>query len=337
MMGKICSFFSSIFLSLMLVLSPASIYAKTLVLGGQNVGIELKTNGLLVSGTYKFMVGNKLYNPTSSGIRKGDLIVAVDGKSINDVSDMYSVIGKYEGCKSSVKMTVIRDCTSFDVETLIGRESVAEKWKTGLFVKERVLGVGTVTYYDIENNTYGALGHQMGGIDGDNIFQTGNLYESDVKGIRKSKDGDPGEKIATIDEENLIGSIEINNEYGVYGIVKNDISSYLIMDSASQDDVKIGEAYIYTTIDGDKLEKYKIEIVHLKKQKEIDTKGITFKVVDDKLLKKTNGIVAGMSGSPIVQNGKIVGAVTHVLVDNVDYGYGLYIDFMLNQSEHIKN
>ena len=99
----------------------------------------------------------------------------------------------------------------------------------------------------------------------------------------------------------------------------------------------MGDAYIYTTIDSDRLDKYKIEIVHLKKQKDISTKGITFKVVDDRLLNKTNGIVAGMSGSPIVQNGKIVGAVTHVLVDNVDYGYGLYIDFMLDQSDYIKS
>ena len=338
MMVKICSFFSSILFSLMLVFSPTSLYAKTLVLGGQNVGIELKSNGLLVSGTYKFMVGNKMYNPTSAGIKRGDIIVAVDNKTINSVDDLYSVLSSYDGYKEEIKMTVLRDYESFDIETWIGRESAASKWKTGLFVKERVLGIGTITYYDLENKTYGALGHKMGGIDGnEDLFQNGTLYSSDVKGVKKSSDGKPGEKIATIDESIKLGDVHINNDYGVYGIIHSDTSSYLVMESAPMDEVEKGKAYIYTTVDGDKLDKFEIEIVHLKKQNKIDTKGITFKVTDKRLLNKTNGIVAGMSGSPIVQNGKIVGAITHVLIDKVNYGYGIYIDFMLEQSETIKN
>jgi len=332
-----CSFFSSLLLSFLLMFSPTPIFAKELVLGGQNVGIELRANGLLISGTYKFMAGNNLIDPSNYGIEKGDLIVAVDNKNVSSVSDMMSILSSYSGYKKEISLTVLRDYTTREVNSFIGRESISDKWKTGLFVKERVLGVGTITYYDLENNSYGALGHKMSGIDGnERFFDNGNLLGSDVRGIKKSKNGNPGEKIATIDENEIIGNVEINNEFGVYGVIKDDISSYLVMDSASQDEVKLGKAEIYTVLDSNKLEKYEIEIVKLKKQDDIDTKGITFKVTDDRLLNKTNGIVAGMSGSPIVQNGKIVGAITHVLIDKVNYGYGIYIDFMLEQSNSIK-
>ena len=331
------SFFSSLILSFLLLFSPTPILARELVLGGQNVGIELKTNGLLVSGTYKFMAGNMMFDPSSVGLKKGDLIVEVNGSSVTNVNDLMNILSKCEGYKDEISLTVLRDYTTYRLNSVIGRESVSDKWKTGLFVKERVLGVGTITYYDLENNTYGALGHKMGGIDGnEKLFDDGNLYQSEVRGIKKSKNGIPGEKIATINEKEILGSVEINNEYGVYGIIDDDISSYLIMDSASRDEVEEGKAYIYTVVDSNKLEKFEIEIVKLKKQDDIGTKCITFKVTDEKLLSKTNGIVAGMSGSPIVQNKKIVGAVTHVLIDKVNYGYGIYIDFMLEQSGSIK-
>ena len=327
-----CGFFS-LLLSLLLVFTPAAISAKELILGGQNIGVELNVNGLLVSGTYKFMVGDRMYTPSEDGIRKGDLIVAANGVVIDSVDDLMSVLSCNDGVESAVKLTILRDYSTFDVDVLVGRKNVGDKWKTGLFVKEKVLGVGTVTFYDMSNNTYGALGHRMGSIDGNNKFYGGKIYESEVKGIKKSKNGDPGEKIAIIDEDKYIGSVDINNEYGIYGIIEDDVSSYLVMESASRDEVKTGKAYIYTVIDGDELEKFEIEIVKLKKQNSIDTKGITFKVIDKKLLSKTNGIVAGMSGSPIVQDGKIVGAVTHVLIDKVNYWYGIYIDFMLEQSD----
>lgn len=331
-----CSFFSFL-LSLLLVFCPVAISAKELVLGGQNVGIELNVNGLLVSGTYKFMVDGKLYNPSNDGIRKGDLIIAIDDKVIDNVEDLMEILKSYSGTSLRVKLTVLRDYSTFDVDVWVGREKEEDKWKTGLFVKEKVLGVGTITFYDVSNNTYGALGHKMGGLDGnDKGVINGSIYASEVKGIKKSKNGDPGEKLAIINDDKYLGSVDINNEYGVYGIIDGDISSYLVMESASQDEVKTGKAYIYTVIDGDTLERFEVEIVKLKKQNKIDTKGITFKVTDKKLLSQTNGIVAGMSGSPIVQDGKIVGAVTHVLIDKVNYGYGIYIDFMLEQSETLE-
>lgn len=330
-----CSFFSVI-LSFILCLSPVGVYAKDLVLGGQNIGIELKVEGLLVSGTYKFMVDKKMYTPSEDGIRRGDVIVGIDSKTINSVDDLMTVLNGYEGTKREVKLTVLRDYSTFDISVWVGREKESDKWKTGLFVKERVLGVGTITYYDLGNGTYGALGHRMGGSDGDDIFNRGSIYTSDVKGIKKSKNGDPGEKIAIINDDEYMGSVEINNEYGVYGVIESNVTSYLVMESATQEEVKTGKAYIYTVVDGNKVEKYEIEIVKLKKQSSIDTKGITFKVTDDRLLKKTNGVVAGMSGSPIVQDNKIVGAVTHVLIDKVNYGYGIYIDFMLEQSDSVR-
>ena len=209
--------------------------------------------------------------------------------------------------------------------------------KTGLFIKERLLGIGTVTYYDPENGTYGALGHEMNdasyspSID----LSFGTIYSSDVTLIRKSKNGKPGEKIASINEEEILGEVEKNNEYGIYGKYTVNVDDYVSLEVGEKEDVKLGKAQIWTVIHGDKVEKFDIEIVSLKDQAKQSVKGISFKIVDERLLDITNGIVAGMSGSPIIQNNKIIGAVTHVLVDKVEYGYGIFIEWMLEESNNL--
>ncbi|MBE6124361.1 MAG: SpoIVB peptidase [Erysipelotrichaceae bacterium] len=325
------SFFSVIIALFIFLITPIIIHAKEVILGGNNIGIELKTPGLMVSGTYD--VGS--YNPSKdANIKKGDIIIKVNGQKIASIDDFIAILSKQTKNEVSFKVELLRKEQTIFTNMKVIREDSTSPWKTGLFVKERILGTGTLTYYDPENHTYGALGHKMSSADNASSFETGNIFTSYVNGIKKSSNGNPGQKIATINEEDHIGDITFNNEYGIYGNYKMTENSFKI-ETASINEVQPGKAYIYTVLDGDKIEKYEIEIIRLKKQNKIDTKGISFKIVDEKLLKKTGGVVSGMSGSPIVQNGKLIGAVTHVVVDKVNYGHGIYIDWMLEQSNII--
>jgi len=165
----------------------------------------------------------------------------------------------------------------------------------------------------------------------------GTIYSSDVTLIRKSKDGKPGEKIASINENEILGEVKKNNEYGIYGKYTVNVDDYVSLEVGKKEDVKLGKAQIWTVIHGDEVEKFDIEKVSLKSQSKQSVKGISFKVVDKRLLDITNGIVAGMSGSPIIQDNKIIGAVTHVLVDNVEYGYGIFIEWMLEESNNLNS
>ena len=321
----------------MAITSPMTILAKDVVIGGQNIGIELRSNGLLISGTYDVKQNGKIYNPKSnSDIKKGDLIISVGENSVNSLNDLVTILKEEYADKSSAKVTILRDGITY-TKTLNLIKDEYGNIKTGLFIKERLLGIGTVTYYDPENGTYGALGHEMNdasyspSID----LSFGTIYSSDVTLIRKSKNGAPGEKIASINEDEVLGEVVKNNEYGIYGKYTVNVDDYVSLEVGDKDSVKLGKAQIWTVIHGDKVEKFDIEIVSVKSQDKQSIKGISFKIVDERLLNITNGIVAGMSGSPIIQDNKIIGAVTHVLVDKVDYGYGIFIEWMLEESSSI--
>ena len=236
--------------------------------------------------------------------------------------------------KEKINVTLYRNGAIINRELKLIKDN-NNNIKTGLYIKDSLLGIGTITYYDPSLSVYGALGHKMSDSNGDEQLIDGSIYESEVKNIRKSQNGDPGEKIASINKKEVIGSVEKNNTYGIYGEYVNVVKDELI-ETASINEVKKGKAYIYTVIEDDKIDKFEIEITNISKQNTKDIKGITFKITDKKLLNVSNGVVAGMSGSPIVQNGKLIGAVTHVVVDNVRYGYGIFIDWMLEESDSLK-
>lgn len=324
---------------LMLVASPITILGKDLVIGGQNIGIELKSDGLLISGTYDVKLNGVTYNPKShSDLRKGDLIVSIGEDRVNSLNDLVTILKEKYSNKDSADIKIIRDGITYSKKLRLLKDEYGNI-KTGLFIKERLLGIGTITYYDKENGSYGALGHEMNdasyspSID----LSFGTIYSSDVTLIRKSKNGNPGEKIASINEEEILGKIEKNNEYGIYGKYSVNVDDYVSLETGKKEDVKLGKAQIWTVIHGDEVEKFDIEIVSLKKQDKQSVKGISFKIVDKRLLDITNGIVAGMSGSPIIQDNKIIGAVTHVLVDKVEYGYGIFIEWMLEESNELNS
>lgn len=298
--------------------------------GGENIGIEIKPNGVVVIGGYDVNSDGSIYNPLKdSDIKKGDLIIKVNNENIENVNDMLNIIRKNYN-QESINLTIIRNNKEINRDIRFIKVSNANTIKTGLLVKEKILGIGTVTFYDPETKIYGALGHKLMDNDFSNItdINTGSIFNSKVTSINKSSNGNVGELIANIYQDESIGSVFLNTDYGLFGYYDScpDKDALTI---AKQNEIKLGDAYIYTTLDNNEVSKYLIEITSLSKQNKISTKGITFKIKDERLIDKTGGIVQGMSGSPIIQNNKIIGAVTHVMVDSVKKGHGIYIEYML--------
>ena len=305
-----------------------------LIPGGQNIGIEIWTDGLIVSGTYDLKLENgSIDNPSkNSDINRGDIIIKANNKAVNSLNDLISVFSNNELIEPKINLTIKRNQVYLNrtVDLILQNN----QYKTGLYIKERLLGIGTVSFYDPVNKIYGALGHEV--IDNDTgrmiEVKSGMSYLTEVTGINKSTDGNPGSKLADFKTIKPLGEILTNTSIGIYGNYKDIDNSLKPIEMAYHDEVKLGNAEIWTVINGLKVQKYNIKITALQKQNYTDVKGITFKVVDNDLLNKTGGIVAGMSGSPIIQNNKLVGAVTHVITDNVDYGYGVYMEWMYNEA-----
>lgn len=320
-------------LSFFLSSSSLLLQAYEVIPGGENVGIEVKANGVLVIGGYDVVTANGKYNPTSdSDIKKGDLIYQANDTAIHSIADFLKVIADEKDDEVSLKIK--RKEQSIDRTLKLITVSDAHTMKTGLLVKERILGIGTITFYDPNTKVYGALGHKLVDHDFSMIadINSGSIFESTVTGVKKSYTGNVGEILASINQNEILGDIYCNTEYGIFGTYERCPDKDAI-EVANHDEIQLGKAYIYTNIDSS-VRKYEIEITNLLKQDQISCKGISFKITDKALLEKTGGIIQGMSGSPILQNDKIVGAVTHVLVDSTAKGYGIYLDFMLEVAKN---
>ena len=327
------------FLSLLMTFSSmfsniTCLESSYLIPGGENIGIEIKSHGVVVIGGYDVITNNDKYNPSKdSDIVKGDLIYQVNGKDINNIEELLDEI-KENMNEDKVTLSILRNNKEIKRDLRFVNTSKANTFKTGLLVKDRILGIGTVTFYDPESKIYGALGHKLMDNDFSMIadINSGNIFKSKVTGVNKSSVGNVGELLASINQNEILGNVYANTDYGIFGYYETcpDKDALIV---ASQKEASLGKAYIYTTLDNNEVEKYEINITSLLKQDKISTKGISFKITDKELLSKTGGIVQGMSGSPIIQDNKIIGAVTHVLIDNVKKGYGIYIEYMLQASD----
>lgn len=277
----------------------ASLLLTNVIIGGENIGFGLKPAGLLISGTYDVKVGAESFNPKKNDINKGDLIIEADNIKISSLDDLNRAILRDED--NVLNLKIVRD------DLILSRDlpliSTGEKIKTGLYVKDELLGVGTVTFYKEETGTYFALGHQARGGE-DTCYQNGTLYESSVQGISPSSPGKAGQKNATLNQDEIIGNIKKNTDYGIFGSYYDIDTSGLKYEIAEVDEIALGKAQFITVLDGDKKETFDIEITSINKNQKEKTKTLSLKVIDDKLINKTGGIVAGMSGSPIIQNGK---------------------------------
>lgn len=329
--NKIKLIFCFILLSI-LIITPSIINVSgsySVILGGENIGMELKGEGLIVSNTTTIHFNDISYNPSEdSDIKIGDLIYEIDNNKISSLKDLENFISIFDEDRITASIKIKRNGNNIIRKLNIYK--IDNNYKTGLFVKEKILGIGTLTFVDPKTKKYAALGHEVRDSDYQDIYpiSSGNIYESFVTGIKRSINGDPGEKIAQIDKKSVIGTIEKNTIFGIYGKYHGEITNNLIETS---DNVKKGKAFIKTTLDDNNSKEYEIEITNVREQNEKDTKGFSFKVTDKSLLNKTNGIIQGMSGSPVIQEGKLIGAVTHVIVDNCTCGHGVFIRFMIDE------
>ena len=300
-------------------------YSNYVIPGGNNIGIEVYNEGIIVIGFYKI---NNRYN--TSELKIGDVITKINDTKVYTVDEMVNAIE--ESVKDNkVSITVLRNKKEKIIEfNLINQEGV---YKTGLYVKDSISGIGTLTYIDPETKIYGALGHEI--IEGNSMtsveIKSGTIFESLVTSIDRSSVGSAGTKNAKFYSNNIYGNILKNSISGIYGTYTDELPNKETLEVGKPDDLKEGEAVIYTVLKGEKVEQFTINITNINKSGKI--KNITFEITDKRLIEKTGGVVQGMSGSPIIQNNKIFGAVTHVIVNNPTTGYGIFITTMLEEGE----
>lgn len=311
---------------------------RRVIPGGQAVGVALATKGVLVVGVSD--VAGK--SPAQdAGLRAGDLIEQVDGKPLESSQQLTDAIAASGG--APLILTFSRNGTSRSVSLRPLQDAATGAWRMGAWVRDSTAGVGTLSYYDPETETYGALGHAINDGDTGKLLpvRLGSLMRAEIVDVRRGQKGTPGElRGSFLRNQQMLGTIEQNTELGIYGVMKSDIVNPLYPDGIPvgyQESVKPGPATILSTIDGNGIRAYSVEIVQAARQSSPSPKSMIIRVTDQELLEKTGGIVQGMSGSPILQNGRIIGAVTHVFVDDPTQGYGIYIEWMLDTAEALDN
>ncbi|HIS92816.1 MAG TPA: SpoIVB peptidase [Candidatus Alectryocaccomicrobium excrementavium] len=319
-------------LALAIALSGATARAEDIyvVPGGQSVGVAVATEGLVVIGNSD--LGNVPSPARLAGLRAGDRLIALDGETITSAEHLQYLL---DG-KDRATITVDRDGQSLEVDVAPikdGRDGVN---RLGVWVRDSAAGVGTLSFYDPQSLRYGALGHAITDVDTGTILSVdrGLLYGAQVVDVRRGETGEPGELIGQFQiSGEAAGDIEKNTAFGVFGLLEAAMEGglYGAVPLAEPENVKTGSAQLLTTLDGGGVRAYDCEITRCARQDEPETRGLTIKITDEELLETTGGIAQGMSGSPILQDGKLVGVVTHVYIGDPQQGYAVYARWMYDQ------
>ncbi|MDD2391549.1 MAG: SpoIVB peptidase [Bacilli bacterium] len=314
---------------LLLFIIPYNVlaYSDYIIASGQNIGIEIKSKGVIVVGTYK-VEDNDI--ALKSEIRVGDIIKTINGDPISTVDDLVKKINTVTN--DNIKIGYIRNDIS--KYTNLKLQKVKNTYKTGLYVKDSITGIGTLTYIDPNTKLFGALGHEIVEKNTGKILETneGKIFNSEVIGLVRSTNGVPGEKNARYYSNQINGIVNENTNKGIFGEYTVPFDTSKLYKVANSSEIKKGKAKILTVLNGTDVDEYDINIINISKLG--STKNLVFEITDKKLLEKTGGIIQGMSGSPIIQGNNIIGAVTHVIVDNPTKGYGIFITNMLEESEN---
>ncbi|GGF87203.1 SpoIVB peptidase [Paenibacillus abyssi] len=308
--------------------------------GGQTIGVKVKSAGIMVVGHHQVTTGkeSKLSPGEQAGIKLGDLIVRVNGVYLNEVAKVATIVEKSGKIKQSLKLSIKRNGQLIEKRIKPAYDIEDQAWRLGLYIRDSAAGVGTLTFYAPDQRVYGALGHVITDMDTQSPIEVGDgqIVQSNVTSINKSQNGEPGEKRAHfLKAGKILGNVVSNTQFGIFGKMSELPSHSYDMKPvpvAFAEEVQEGPAEILTVIGGQKVERFKIEIMHVTKQTTPATKGMVIRITDPKLIEHTGGIVQGMSGSPILQNGKLVGAVTHVFVNDPTSGYGCFIEWMLQDA-----
>lgn len=314
------------------ILPPMKVIA-----GGQSIGVVLHADGVLVVGSSAIATeaGNLVDPAKEAGIEVGDIILEINHTKVKTDMDVAEIIDRLGSGEQVAEVLVKRENETLMISVKPVMCQDTKRYRIGLFVRDHAVGVGTLTFYEPNSHVYGALGHVITDSDTSQPIESseGKIVPATVSGIQSGKVGHPGEKIGTfIEEDQTIGTIEKNTKFGIYGKVTEEVCASAgaqPMEVASMNQVEPGYAEILTVVDGQTVERFAINIEKVNMQDYPEGKGLVIKVTDERLLAKTGGIVQGMSGSPIIQNGKIVGAVTHVFVHDPAKGYGCFMDWML--------
>ncbi|MFS0672764.1 SpoIVB peptidase [Ornithinibacillus sp. 179-J 7C1 HS] len=307
--------------------------------GGQSIGVQLQTLGVLVVGHHLVNSDNGTLSPGEEAeIKVGDVIMEINGHKIEEMKDVKPIVEEAGKNSEALNVKVKRGNETFNTELKPVLDKKENEFRIGLYIRDSAAGIGTMTFFEPKSKKYGALGHVISDMDTKKPIEIhdGTIVRSTVTSIQKGNNGTPGEKQAKFSiRENKIGSITKNSPFGIFGKLNESIENGKYdqpMPIALSHEVKEGPAKILTVIDGEKVEEFDVEIVSSVPQKTPATKGMVIQITDKKLLEATGGIVQGMSGSPIIQNGKVIGAVTHVFVNDPTSGYGVHIEWMLQDA-----
>lgn len=307
--------------------------------GGQSIGVQLHTRGVLVVGHHVVSDQDKEKSPgEDADIKVGDVILEINGKSVKKMKDVKPHVEKAGEDDKPLDVTIKRGEETIERKLHPIYDQKDDKYQIGLYIRDSAAGIGTMSFYEPNSKKYGALGHVISDMDTKKPIDihNGTIVRSSVTSIAKGNNGDPGEKQAKFSiKEDKIGSITKNSPFGIFGKLDEPIKNNKYdepMPIALSHEVKEGPAKILTVVEGEKVEEFDVEIVSSVPQKFPATKGMVVKINDSKLLEKTGGIVQGMSGSPIIQDDKVIGAITHVFVNDPTSGYGVHIEWMLQEA-----
>ena len=314
-------------LSLLLIPMNVLAYSDYIIPGGETLGIEINSDGIMVIGFYQI---DGKFNKGDPVIKSGDYITEVNGIRVNTVDELTEIV-EDNVLEEKVEVTIKRNGKEKTSELSLIKDG--EVYKTGLYVKDSITGIGTLSYIDPETKVFGALGHEIIEANTNSLVEirSGIIFRNYITGIEKSASGVPGSKNAKFYYDTVYGKILKNTNVGIYGLYENEMPDKELYEVGNPEEIKIGDASIYTVLDGENINQYSIEITKIDETSDI--KNIPFVINDPELTDKTGGVVQGMSGSPIIQNDKIIGAVTHVVIDNPVTGYGIFITTMLEEGE----
>lgn len=323
---------------------PASMQVKILpdvklYPGGQLVGVKLETEGVIVVGLQELeAMDGTMYNPgKDSELMLGDIVYKINDQEVNTAEEVRSIINNLSGEK--VKLNIYRNGSKKTIRITPVKCKSDEKYRLGLWVRDNTAGIGTVTFIEEKSNIFGALGHPITDITTNVVVpvKDGSIVSSKVVSILPGKSGVPGEiRGVFYNEDKILGNLTKNTENGIFGVLSTALENEIYDKPLSiglQSDIKEGSAQILTTLEEDKIEAFDIVIEKVNRQSKKSGKGMVIRITDEKLLEQTGGIIQGMSGSPIIQEGKLIGAVTHVFVKDPTKGYGIFIEWMFEEAQ----
>lgn len=310
--------------------------ARTVIPMGRPVGIKLFSDGVLVVGFAEVPTGEGKAAPAKEcGLRAGDIITHINSAEVDTIEQVQTLLQELEGEQMSIRC--LRGEKQLQMTAQAVKCTSDGAYKLGAWIRDSMAGIGTMTFYDPQSGTFGALGHGINDVDTALLMplESGGIMEAAVTDVKKGTKGNPGELHGAFRTNEDAGILWANTEGGVFGTLSNRelVQGMKPMEVAQPCEIRVGPATILSGIEGETVEEYTVEITKVFLGEDGDTRDLMLSVTDPKLLERTGGIVQGMSGSPILQNGKVVGAVTHVLINDPTCGYGIFLENMLELAE----